>query len=387
MSITQILSERIINYYPAELHTKKIWYVQYSVFDPYTQKMVSKRIKLNHIKNVTERRKFAQNLKREINNKLESGWNPLIKAEAKKQFVKLSDVITKYKNSEYKNFEGETLRTYNSYFVKLNTYILAIDKNLLSGNFNETHASNFCLQLKNDKKIGARTYNNNLIFFKRFFGWCVDNKFIVDNPFLHQKPINKRLIKKTRKALTREELRALIDFLTVNNPRYLSACMLIYYCCLRPDDLQQLQKRNFDFKNHIIKIYPEATKNDNLSYRVIPLALEKYLQYLNIDKLNEDEYLFSCSVKYTFAPGTTVIDKRYFSNYWNLTIRKNLNFGKELQFYSLKDTGITNLMSDGISPIFVQKQADHSSLQTTTLYADKSLPEGFDQIRNLAKSI
>lgn len=387
MSIPQILSDQPIKYYPAELYTKKCWYVQYSVFDPYNQRMVSKRIKINRIKNITERRRFAHRLKRELNNKLENGWNPFIKVEAKRQFEKFVDVIKLYKKAEYKNFEAETIRTLDSYFVKLIEFSDKTDRNLLAGSFTELMASNLMMEIKLDEKIGSRTYNNNLQFFKRFFNWMVVGKFTDENPFRNIPPIPKRLIKKTRKALTREEIRNLVEYLEINNPRFLAACLLIYYCLLRPDDLQHLKPSSFDFKNKTIRINADNTKNDNNSFRVIPIVLERYLNALDIENTNPDYYIFSEKKSFLFTSGRTKIDKRYFAKYWSEIIRPALNFGKELQFYSLKDSGITNLMSDGISPVFVQKQADHSSLETTNLYTDKNLPEGYEQLRNLAKPV
>jgi integrase/recombinase XerD len=148
-----------------------------------------------------------------------------------------------------------------------------------------------------------------------------------------------------------------------------------------------LQRKNFDFERHVINIYADDTKNDNSSFRVIPVCLEKYLKVLNIESLESTDYIFSDHSLYSFNPGKKLIDKRYFAKYWSDKVRPALGFGMELQFYSLKDTGITNLMSDGISPVFVQKQADHSSLETTNMYTDKNLPEGFDQLRNLAKPV
>lgn len=387
MSITQKYNSQLIKYYPAELYTKKCWYIQYFVFDPFTNKMVSKRIKINRIKNITERRKFGQRLKREINLKLENGWNPFIDDSAKKKFKKFSEVLDLYKQTEYKNFEKDTIRTIDSYLVKLLDYVSKINSNFDIGSFTDVLAADMMMKLKLDKKIGNRTYNNNLQFFKRFFNWLLKNKFIDKNPFSEIDPISKRFIKKTRKALTRNELKNLIDWLEIHNKRYLVACLLIYYCLLRPDDLQQLKPTNFDLDKKTIRIYADKTKNDKDSFRVIPEVLEPYLDYLDLENTNKNDYIFSDKKNYTFNSGKILVDKRYFGKYWSEKIRPALGFGKELQFYSLKDSGITNLMIDGISPVFVQKQADHNSLETTNLYTDRSLPEGFDQLRKLAKPI
>jgi len=387
MSIPQILSQPLTTYYPAELHDGQCWYVNFYAFNPYSKKMEEQRVKINHIKPISERRRFAKNLIRNINNKLESGWNPFIKLESKKQFKKLTLIIETYKKAEYKSFEDETIRTYDSYFNRLIELINKVDREMLCGSFTERIASDFMLDLKMDETICNRTYNNNLLFYRRFFKWMITYKYVDQNPFINIPTISKKFIKKKRRALTREDIRALVEYLEIVHPRFLAACLLEYYCLLRPDDLQMLQRKNFDFKRNVINIFANDTKNDTSSFRVIPICLEKYLKVLDIESLESNDYIFSDHSKYCFAPGKKIMDKRYFANYWAAIVRPALGFGMELQFYSLKDTGITNLMSDGISPVFVQKQADHSSLETTNMYTDKNLPEGYTQLRNLAKPV
>lgn len=63
---------------------------------------------------------------------------------------------------------------------------------------------------------------------------------------------------------------------------------------------------------------------------------------------------------------------RKFASYWSYVIRPSLGFPKELQFYSLKDTGITNMVNSGVPLTSVQQQADHSSLAITSIYIGKT---------------
>jgi integrase/recombinase XerD len=91
-----------LDYLPAELKIYKSgWYVIYHVKNPQTGKLHRKTIKVNRIASLTERRKFAQKLVLEINEKLRSGWNPYIEQEAPRGYTKLVDValITMYQNS------------------------------------------------------------------------------------------------------------------------------------------------------------------------------------------------------------------------------------------------------------------------------------------------
>ena len=48
--------------------------------------------------------------------------------------------------------------------------------------------------------------------------------------------------------------------------------------------------------------------------------------------------------------------------------RNACSLPKEVKFYSLKDTGITNMLEHGVPINTVQKQADHSSVAMTAIY-------------------
>jgi integrase/recombinase XerD len=60
-----------------------------------------------------------------------------------------------------------------------------------------------------------------------------------------------------------------------------------------------------------------------------------------------------------------------------------MGFSKAYQFYSLKDTGIVQMLIDGVPAIEVRNQAGHSSLEQTNQYAKYAYPKGSDFIKNL----
>ena len=75
--------QSIISYTPPKLYTGKNgkdWYIGFYSFDPIINKMRLKRIKVNHIKNIRERRKYANDLIIRINEKLRVGYNPFIES-------------------------------------------------------------------------------------------------------------------------------------------------------------------------------------------------------------------------------------------------------------------------------------------------------------------
>lgn len=52
--------------------------------------------------------------------------------------------------------------------------------------------------------------------------------------------------------------------------------------------------------------------------------------------------------------------------------RKQLNIGREFQFYSLKDTGITDLLNAGVPALKVRNQARHSDIKITEKYTSRN---------------
>ena len=69
------------------------------------------------------------------------------------------------------------------------------------------------------------------------------------------------------------------------------------------------------------------------------------------------------------------------AKYWELVVRPALGFGLDLKFYSLKDTGITNMLQNGVPINLVQKQADHSSVAMTAIYVGKKA-DANNEIKN-----
>jgi len=67
-------------------------------------------------------------------------------------------------------------------------------------------------------------------------------------------------------------------------------------------------------------------------------------------------------------PGKLLKDSRYSGKKWD-KLRTVLNLPKEIQFYSLKDTGIQAMIDDGFDLLQVRDQARHSSLEVTNKYA------------------
>ncbi len=372
----------LLKYLPPTLTEGKEWYISYYAFYPITGKMKRVRIKLNRIKSIGTRRVFAKRLINDINYKLMNGWNPFIEKETTKSFRELFSALDTYLNVRAKEAEANSYRGYKSYVKFLKDYIVKnnYSPKIYVNQFDISIASKIMLQIKQDPKYCFRTYNNYLQAFTAIFNWMCEFGYISDNPFDKIKKIPKKLIKKKRRALTELERTRLKDLLTIENNNYFVMCLLCYYCFLRPKEISLLRVKDIDIENQLIYISEEIAKNDHSSTRTIPDVMIDYIKNLDFN-CPRDYYLFSFDKGSKFVPGTKIAEGREIARYWSDFVRPRLKWPMELQFYSLKDTGITNMLADGVAANFVQGQADHSSLLMTSIYAEKKTAKSQEQIR------
>ncbi len=65
-------------YTRAVLREGKEWYIEFYAYDPALARLRRKKIKVNRIKKITERRAYAREVIGRINIQLQRGWNPWI---------------------------------------------------------------------------------------------------------------------------------------------------------------------------------------------------------------------------------------------------------------------------------------------------------------------
>lgn len=358
-----------IHYIPPKLTEGKEWYISYSVINPETGKFKRFRIKCNRVSNLKERRKIAKEIVAKLSQRLIAGWSPFIEKHAPNASDKLFETLDTFLKIKGKETEANSMRSYNSYIKIFKTWLKAhrIDENSPNYVFSKDMAITFMNEI--EQNVSPKTYNNYLNFFRSLFNWMVAKRYIESNPFSEIVKKAKRLTKKTRKLLNDEELLRLFTYLQENNPEYLAMCILCYCCFMRPKEIALLKCRDIDLKKQTVHVSAVIAKNDNDSYRTIPDDVMPVFRKLDLS--DKSLYLFSQHTNYNFKPGKIKICSRKIAKYWSDIIRSKCRFPMELQFYSLKDTGITNMLSEGIPITFVQQQADHSSVAMTAIYVGK----------------
>jgi len=355
---------------PPRLVEGKCWFIVYYVINPATGHLTRFRIKFNRIKLIKQRRELARKMMTDISRRLNAGWNPLISEEAKKSYTSLDKTLDEYMRFQGKVAEKDSLRSYRSFLgilkdwlIKNNLHDIAVHR------FNCVNAGNLLETIRDRENISITTYNNYLKFYKALWNWMIEYNYAVANPFVKFKKIPRKNFEKRRTVITAEERGQLMRFLEVTNKNYLCICYLCYYCLLRPKEIALLKVKNLDLKRQLVFVPGIIAKNDRDSYRTIPdVALSAFMQ-LDIANRYSEDYLFSWDLKKKFVPGKQKMGCHEISRYWEQVIRPAFGWGLEKEFYSLKDSGITNMISkDKIAPDDVQRQADHTSLAITNIY-------------------
>ena len=370
------------DYIPARLCEGKEWVIVWYVKSPLTGKMVRYRKKVNRIKQISKRRAAAKSLVAGINERLAIGWNPEVNSIAPRATTKLNDALDMFLMVKQKESESNSMRSYRSFISTFRSWMqsVGISNDIYVCSITSDVAMHMMDDIETRENIGARTYNNYLCFFKLLFNWMIERDYISENPFdkIHRKP--KKMTKKKRRVMTDGELNTLFEFLGRTNRNYLCMTLLCYCCFLRPKEIVSLKCADIDLIRQTVHIKEEVAKNDKDSYRTIPDVIVPILKELDLS--NGRLYLFGGSGNYDFDPSEARVCSRKLAKYWDCYVRPACKFGQDLQFYGLKDSGVTKMLTEKIPINLVQKQADHSSVAMTAIYVG-TLPEASPELKKV----
>lgn len=372
--------------FPILRENKDAWYIEFYAYDPLRKKLRRKRIKVNRIKSIRERRMYALSLIHRLTQQLIAGWNPWIEQDSE-SVILFKDVLEKYSQYNDKMFKDGYFRkhTHSNHFYRI--------KKLLEYNENRPSPIVYLYQLDlrfcNDwldyiyVELGLSGIYRNacLTFLKTLLNWCIEKGYTKSNPAQLISPIPKKLIQKRRKLIPSDTIKEIAKWLKANDPYFLFSCYLLYYGCVRPIEQTRLKLCYFNIKECTLTIPAEDSKNRSTQTITIPRKVLEYALDTHIFNYSPDYYLFSDNLE----PGRRQITTRWLTEHW-LRMSKALNLDKDYTFYSLKDTGITEMLNKKVSNLAVRDQARHSSLAITDAYT-RHLTKANKEILNLDGSL
>lgn len=345
-------------------------YIEFRAYDPEKGKMRRKTVKLNRIKGITNRRTYARGVIKRLTEQLNHGWNPWI-ANDTSDLVVFEDTIKRYEAHIEKMlangyFRKETYDGYKSYVKIMREFISKKRPTYYVYQFDRKFCVDFLDYVFIERNNGAQTRNNYLNFLRVFSGFLVEKGYLKSKPTDGISPISKRLYKKERECIPLDVVGHIADYCREKEPDFLFACYLLYYCFIRPVEMTRLRVRHFNLKACTLTIPGELSKNKTTQTITLPKKVILYGIKIGVFSAPSDDFIFS----YRLKPGRDEIDPKHFRDHWE-NVRKALGLKKEWKFYSLKDTGITEMCDKEIAPRSVKDQARHSSLAITDIYLEK----------------
>ncbi|MGB5821483.1 MAG: tyrosine-type recombinase/integrase [Saonia sp.] len=369
-----------VDYIPAEVRENKTWEIVYYAIDPCSGNLTRARNRVKPLKNIRDRRKLAKNMVLQINKRLDRGWNPFIDEKNHKGFTRFKVVSRIFLERTQKQVNSndkrqDTYRTYKSFINNIKIYLEEVDEeDIFCIKFTPDLVRDFIDYIYYDRDNSARTRNNYLNFVKTFSDWMILHGYLNLNPTQRIEPFPKT--KKIRFVFPHEVRIEIFEYLKSKSSGYYVLCLLCYYCLIRRTELTKLKVRDVFLKNGTIYISSNVAKNKKSLPVTIPNAILHTLAQ-HIRKANSSDFLFSKN----YLPGTNPINPKKISDEWR-KIRTAMKLPTFYQWYSLKDTGITNLLRAGVPLIAVRDQARHQSSVQTDAYTPKEILKANESIRN-----
>lgn len=364
---------RLNSYSPAILKRTGVgWLIEYYALHPQTQEFVRKQIKLNRIRNrftkLSDFKAFANGMLCTINAKLAGGWSPFFQEENVRLYTPLGVVMQEYVNEKKRELRTNTMRSYESFCRIFGQWC---DKNvpqIYASLFNKVLAIRYLDYFYNERKVGARAWNNQLKMGRALFAWAVQKCYVKENPFENIK--TKREPAKKRILIPHETRERIAQYLLENNPPFLTVCKLVFTSLIRPKEIRAIQLKHISLDGKYIVIPADNAKNHHERHATITADIIRELKEVGIEKFPPDFYLFSSDL----LPGKKQCGHARFTQDWE-KLRNKMKLPQEMQLYSLRDSGINNLLKNGIDPLTVMQHADHHDLSMTTRYANHADPE------------
>ena len=364
-------SGRDINgYVPARVVEGAKWYVEFYAYDPDAGRQCRKRMYVPQVRGKAARRAYADEMAASLNQRLRQGWNPFLRLSNPREYTPFADVCRTYlealtRMTQEKLCRKSTSDVYASFLRKLMEWTASQPKPVTYVyQLKQEVVVTFLDHLWLEEKLAAKTRDNYLSWLRSFSAWMIEKHYAAEDPtagisFLQ----GHRKVQKNRTVIPKEVMVRLRGYLLEHDRYFLLACFVLYYCFIRPREMSFLKVGDVSVKRGTISIGGEEAKNGKDAVVTVPDSVMRYMIELRVLEAPADWYLFSKD----FAPGPEYRRPRQFCDAWK-AMSSALKLPAEYKFYSLKDTGITDLIKDGTDLLAVRDQARHYSLEMTDLY-------------------
>ena len=364
----------LVDFIPAVLKKTKSegYLIEYHFRDKITNKLVRKRYYLNRVVNAYPKKSdgvnHARRICHELNDKLKNGWTPLFETENQRLYTPLLDLRDLYLNNKKRDVRPDTMRSYSSITNQFNEWIEGSNRSgKVTGNFLRYDAICY-MDYIYEKGYANKSYNNTLKGMRALFSWAVEHCYCKENPFANIKTKTKEA--KKRILIDEKSRKKISEYLKVKNPQFLIVCQLVYNSAMRPKEIANIQIGNIRLEHRYIVVTEDNAKNKKSRCATITADVIEYLRPL-IKNIPDNYYLFGMNKDLKPAAKRCALSK--FRKMWD-DMRTILKLPQEMQLYSLRDTGMIDLLHAGVDELSVQKHYDHSDLSIQAIYTNHHDP-------------
>lgn len=359
------MSVPFVNFRPCCYHKGKDCFVYYYAYNPETEKLQRIKIRVNHIHKASDRDRYARLLCHTIDEKLWAGWNPFVEAMAAKSLT-VSQCISKFLEAKAKILRPASMKSYRSFSQIFLDYLKKqrLD-DIYCFRISRDHLLRYLEWTDVNVCLSNRSYNNYSSYLFTLFDFFVERGYIKENPAAD---LPKRKVdRKIRVVIPPADRKAIRAWFEERTPLYIYVMMLCYRLLIRPKEIMMIRVGYIDFDECMLRIPSSVAKNH--CDRILAVPDEIMVYFRTLCGLPPQWYVFSNP--HTYAPGPKFTAPTRVAERWK-EMRDALGFPSSYQFYSLKDTGITEMLEAGVPAKLVKELADHSSLEMTEKYTHRS---------------
>lgn len=226
--------------------------------------------------------------------------------------------------------------------------------------------SDFFYFLARDKGLDKPTCQKYFLNIRQLFTYAQKRGEIITLPFdLVVFPRKKK--DQGAEVIQLEDLKILLPEIKRLDPQLYLACIIQYYCFIRPGkELRLLKIGDIDLHNGLIMVRQENAKNKLQQSVTMPQQLIDICFEYGIDKADNSLFIFGNKKRFGTKPCSINMLRYRFD-----IIRDHLNLSKGYKLYSFKHTGASRLHMSGISMRELMDQLRHTKLEATQHYVKK----------------
>ena len=362
-------------------------HIEYYVYNPVTMKMERQRIRLEKLshqfKNRSQYKQMVMQLMMNLTGKLAGGWTPYGENQNVAEYTPINKAIEAYIADKSRDLRKASMVSYIS-VAKIFVEWLTTQNihEMASHLLNQRTCQRFMDELRDRPKFNNNTYNTYLKKYRACFAWMVDRGYCKENPFEKIKTLKKQ--EKIRQLIPVDARETVINHVrTSKHPNYEIVMHLIFTSLIRPSEIERLQVRDVDLKNKCIHIPANKAKtHKDRDAALSDTCIAMLIPLLSKPGILPTWYLINSN----YECGPDPCYHSMFKKHW-MKIRKECGLPDEMQLYSLKDSGITEMLEAGVSINQVKEAAGHADISTTNKYIGKDTEKMIEAVRGANVSL